>query len=214
MHFPTTSCDLSPVTGKTPGAGSASGGTKGRPGSGSPLLGGWDFGGCWLPGLVTGSETVPGQHEAAFPPVQAGATRIHPASWVFGSRSGGPNLWAPTMRVTGTAVGHISGIVEYDGKPPGSQKTQPLHFISGQTSPGGDVTPKHEISEPMLLAKLKHTAPLILTSLTASGELSPKCHLSISFPNYHPFQAGHSHKSLFFFFLALLPLILSFPLVR
>ena len=140
--------------------------------------------------------------------------RIHPASWVFGSRSGGPNLWAPTMRVTGTAVGHISGIVEYDGKPPGSQKTQPLHFISGQTSPGGDVTPKHEISEPMLLAKLKHTSPLILTSLTASGELSPKCHLSISFPNYHPFQAGHSHKSLFFFFLALLPLIVSFPLVR
>lgn len=40
MHFPTTSCDLSPVTGMTPGAGSA----KGWAGSGSPVLDGWDSG--------------------------------------------------------------------------------------------------------------------------------------------------------------------------
>lgn len=55
MPFPTTSCDLSPVTGTTPGAGSASGGATGRPGSGSPVLGGR---GCWdwcLHGFLTGS---------------------------------------------------------------------------------------------------------------------------------------------------------------
>lgn len=47
MPFPTTSCDLLPVTGTTPGAGSASGGARGRSGSGSPVLGGWDCWGWW-----------------------------------------------------------------------------------------------------------------------------------------------------------------------
>lgn len=131
MPFPTTSCDLLPVTGTTPGAGSASGGARGRSGSRNPVLGGWDCWGWWPHGLLTGSRIAPSQGEAAFPPVKANTTRIHSAFWKYGSRSGlkepldfshknnRHKLWGP---------GQISGVVGYDGKPPRSQKTQTLHF--------------------------------------------------------------------------------------
>lgn len=69
MPFPTTSCDLLPVTGTTPGAGSVSRGARGRPGSGRPVLGGWDCWGWWLHGSFTGSGKAPSWGEAAFPPV-------------------------------------------------------------------------------------------------------------------------------------------------
>lgn len=138
MHFPTTSCDLLPVTGTTPGAGSVSGGARGRLGSSSPVLGGWDCGGWWLHGLLTGSGKAPSCGAAVFPSIQASTTRIHPASWKkpwvcrvdSTHRSNGHHLWG---------LGHISGAVGYGGKPPRSQTIQPLHFISGQTSSGRDV---------------------------------------------------------------------------
>lgn len=57
MPFPTTSCDLSPVTGTTPGAGSASGGARGRPGSGSPVLGGRVCWSWWLHDLTGSRKT-------------------------------------------------------------------------------------------------------------------------------------------------------------
>lgn len=59
MPFPTTSCDLSPVTGTTPGAGSMKGGARGWLGSGIPVLGGWDRWGWWLRGLLTDSRKAP-----------------------------------------------------------------------------------------------------------------------------------------------------------
>lgn len=57
MPFPTTSCDLSPVTGTTLGAGSASGGARGRPGSDSPVLGGRVCWSWWLHDLTGSRKT-------------------------------------------------------------------------------------------------------------------------------------------------------------
>lgn len=155
MPFPTTSCDLLPVMGTTPGAGSASGGARGRSGSRNPVLGGWDCWGWWPHGLLTGSRIAPSQGEAAFPPVKANTTRIHSAFWKYGSRSGlkepldfshknnRHKLWGP---------GQISGVVGYDGKPPRSQKTQTFHFNKLANRPRRNCSSsRYETSELLLL---------------------------------------------------------------
>lgn len=64
MPFPTTSCDLSPVTGMTPGAGSSSGATRGWPGSGCLVLGGRVSDGWWLASRSVARSGVAGRDRA------------------------------------------------------------------------------------------------------------------------------------------------------
>lgn len=93
MPFPTTSCDLSPVTGTTPGAGSAGGVARGRLGCGSPVLGGRVYWGWWLHSLLASSGKAPSEGEAVFPPISRDPPSLL-ESWIPPWKKPGLAWWA------------------------------------------------------------------------------------------------------------------------